>query len=763
MSFLLTFHTNVYIMKDVKKKRGNMKLTGEIVEIIYQNELNSYTIAVLETEDEYTTIVGYLPFVAIGDTIEAEGDFVEHKDYGLQFKVETFEKKLPETPEALQRYLASGSIKGVGETTAKRIVDEFGNDTVKIIKDDYKKLSKIKGISLKKAEEISESFIENWEVWQIVGFLAKFGIGAENAKKAYDKFGLNAIERIEENPYILLELDRTANFAQIDKIAMQMGIEYNDSRRVKSGIIHGLICASYNGNCCVIKSNLIDFVKNLLEVSADEIEDNIISLKADDEIVIDVRDEDWVYLKSFYDAELNVAKRILMLDKDKNTKKISDLRKEVEIMEQKADLILSEKQIEAIAAVNDNNVVIITGGPGTGKTTIIKTIIDIYDKKGKKTVLCAPTGRAAKRMTETTGHEASTLHRLLEIGKISDKNIYDKKYGEYTGAPIDADIVVVDEVSMVDIFLMNYLVSCLYKGTKLILVGDSDQLSSVGPGSVLQDLLNSEMVSTIKLDKIFRQAAKSKIVVNAHRVNDGQGFLSKEEISQDMDEDFFYIREPNQEKALHELITLCTGRLEEYGNYDFFKSIQVVTPTKKGMLGTRALNQNLQESLNPQDGTKDEKKRGKVIFRVGDRVMQIKNNYDIEWKRDVLDEGVEHGSGIFNGEIGTIIEINYKTKAVVVLYDDEKIASYESEALDQIEHSYAITIHKAQGSEFDVVIMVIPPSSPMLLTRNLLYTGITRAKKLLVVIGSDNVIKYMIQNTNSKKRNTGLCERLQEN
>ena len=745
-----------------------MELKGEIVDIIYKNETNSYTIATIETEEEYTTVVGYLPFVNVGDTINVIGNYVEHRDYGLQFKVETFEKIMPDTPEALEKYLASGNIKGIGEVTAKKITKTFGEETINILRYDYEKLEQIRGISKKKAKEISESFIENWEVWQIVGFLERFGIGAEYAKKVYDKYGVNAIEQIESNPYILIEVSRGVDFKQIDKMALKLGIEYNDEKRIKSGIKYGLIIATYNGNCCVLKENLIEFVVKLLQVSIEDIENSLISLKVEEEIVVEERNEDcWVYLQSFYVTEQSVARRLVLLDSNDNVKKIKKIDKELKIIEEDSDIILSEKQVEAIKAVNDHNVTIITGGPGTGKTTIIKTIIDLYNKQKCKTVLCAPTGRAAKKMTETTGVEASTLHRLLEIGKIDNDATYTKKLKtEYAGAPIDADVIVVDEMSMVDLFLMSYLLGCIYKGTKLVLVGDSDQLASVGPGSVLEDIISSKIITTIKLDQIFRQAAKSKIVVNAHRVNKGEGFLTKEEMSFNMDEDFFYIRENSQEKALEEVISLCTGRLEEYGNYDFFKNIQVVTPTKKGMLGTRELNKHLQEALNPPDKFKDEKKRGNTILRVGDRVMQIKNNYDIYWEKEIINENNEEvketGSGIFNGEIGTIENIDSSDKTVQVMFDDDKVAWYEPSELEQLEHSYAITIHKAQGSEFDVVIMVIPPSSPILLTRNLLYTGITRAKKLLVMIGNDNVIGYMIKNVDSKKRNTGLEYRIKE-
>ena len=699
-----------------------MEIKGEVTDIIYQNEVNSYTIAVFETDEEETTIVGYLPFVKSGDTLKVEGKFVEHKDYGRQFKVETFEKLMPETLGALEKYLANGSIKGIGEATAKKIIKTFGEDTINVFKFEPEKLAQIKGISKSKAIEMSESFIENWEVWQILGFLERFGIGAENAKKIYDLLGIDAIEQIESNPYILIDMARGVDFKQIDQMALKLGISYDNQKRVESGIKYGLIKATYNGHSCVIKQNLIDYVISLLDVTTEAIEDNIINLKAKGEIIVETRDEaEWIYLENFYNVEKEIATRIIRLDKSKNVKKIEHIENALKGVEKKSNIELSEKQREAVLSINDSNVTIITGGPGTGKTTIIKTIIDLFEERKKKVVLTAPTGRAAKKMTEATGKEASTLHRLLGIGKLDDEGIY-SRHSDYKGEPIDADLIVVDELSMVDMFLMNYLLNCIYQGTKLILVGDVDQLASVGPGSVLKDLINSDTINTVKLDKIFRQAAKSKIVLNAHRVNSGLGFIKNddEEIEEDTKQDFFFIRQNSTEKMLQEVISLSTGRLEKFGNYDFFKNIQVLTPTKKGPLGTRELNKALQAVLNPNVDELPERKMGDVVYRVGDRVMQIKNNYDITWEREAKPFGVgkldgkseenswasmylakpkdkkEIGTGVFNGEIGTIIEIDEKEKVVKIQFDDEKIAWYEYADLDQIEHSYAITIHKAQ-------------------------------------------------------------------
>lgn len=673
-----------------------MEYSGEILGIIYQNELNSYTIAEMYIDEleDVKTIVGYLPFVVEGDNLRIIGKFVEHKEYGEQFKVESFEKVMPQTLDALERYLGNGTIKGVGPATAKKIVKEFGEDTIDTIKYAPEKLSKIKGISIDKAIDISESFIESWEVWQIVGFLEKFSIGVENAKRIYDKLGTNAINQIKENPYVLIDLVRGVDFRQIDKMALELGTDETSLKRIQSGIKYSLIQTTYNGHSCVLLQNLEEYTQNLLDVSLNEIEENIINLKAKGEIVIEERDDEdeWIYLESFYNTENAICNRLIKLEQYENSKYVKGIEDEIEKVEKNNIIQLSDKQKEAIKAVNDNNVTIITGGPGTGKTTIIKSIIEIYQKKNNKIMLAAPTGRAAKRMTEMTGYEASTLHRLLEIGKINEDGLY-KQYQDYQGTPIDGDIVIVDEMSMVDMFLMNYLLQSVYLGTKLILVGDSDQLSSVGPGNVLKDIIESEKITTIHLDKIFRQAAKSKIIVNAHRVNEGEGFISKSECTEDSKEDFFFINEINQDKILEQVISLCTGRLKNFGDYDFFENIQILTPTKKGLLGTKELNKALQNILNPEINGKKEKNSKTGTYRVGDRIMQIKNNYDIYWERHLTKET---GTGVFNGEFGTITDIDEKKKNVEIKFDDEKIAWYQFQDLDQIEHSYAITIHKAQ-------------------------------------------------------------------
>lgn len=732
-----------------------MELSGQLTEIIYQNEVNSYLIGILENEEDTITIVGYMPFLVEGDYIKVIGNFVTHKEYGKQFKVETFEKVMPKTLDSLERYLSNGTIKGIGPATAKKIVATFGEDTINVFKFEPEKLTQIKGITKEKAIEMAQCFVENWELWQIVGFLDNFGISPANAKTIYKKLGPQTIDEIESNPYILIDLVKGVDFAKLDKYALENGFEINNYKRIKCGIKYSLVKITYNGHCCTLEANLIKYVKELLKVEDDDIEHCLIDLNVKEEIVIEKReDENWVYSKEIYDAEANIASKLILLDSAQNIKRIAGFDSELEKIEKAGNINLSAKQKEAIQSINSNNVVIITGGPGTGKTTIIKNVIDIYKSHGKKVVLCAPTGRAAKRMTEMTGEEAKTLHRLLEIGKIEKDNEF--TIMNYEVAPIDADVIIVDEASMVDIYLMNYLLNGIYQGTKLILVGDTDQLPSVGPGSVLKDIINSERIKTIFLDEIFRQAAQSKIIVNSHRVNDGEYFLDKEE-QEGLKDDFFYIKEKSQDIMLDQIISLCKGRLKNFGDYDFFENIQILSPTKKGLLGTKELNKRLQEELNPSSDEKNEKKVGEVIFREGDRVMQVKNNYDIYWEKgNTISLTYESGTGIFNGELGKIVKIDFLNKQIKILFDDEKEAWYAFSDMDQIEHAYAITVHKAQGSEFDVVIMVVTQSSAMLLTRNLLYTGLTRAKKLLILIGNDNVVKFMIQNADTKIRNTGL-------
>ena len=673
-----------------------MEIKGRIRDIIYRNEINSYTIATFETDEEETTVVGYLPFIEKGDNLKITGNFVEHPEYGRQLKIETFEKLMPEDLDSIENYLANGKFKGIGPATAKRMVNTFGKDVINIIKFEPEKLSCIKGITEEKAIEISQSFNENWEVWQIVSYLEKFGIGPQSAEGIYKKLGPNTITTIEENPYILIDLTVRVNFAQIDQIAIKMGMDLENDKRIRSGIKYALKLSTNNGHCAVLYENLIQFVKDLLNVSEVMIENNIIFLKTKNEIVLEDREnQEWVYLYNYYVAEKNVAESLIALDNYLNVKEISNFEKKLKKIEKHSDLELSEKQREAVIAVQEHNVCVITGGPGTGKTTIIKTIIEMYKQEEKKVVLCAPTGRAAKRMSEATGEEAKTLHRLLEIGKTSSDELQNIDPNVEV-APLDADVIIVDEVSMVDIFLMNYLLQAIYKGTKLVLVGDSNQLPSVGPGNVLKDIIQSERLTTITLNKIFRQAAKSKIILNSHKVNEGISIFSKDEQNENEEllEDFFFINETNKLKVLENIISLCTGRLEKYGNYTFAQNIQVISPTKKGELGTKELNKSLQQAINPESEEKNEKKYIDSVFREGDRIMQIKNNYDIYWEK--REPTLEMGKGVFNGEYGTILNIDEVEKKVKIKFDDDKLVWYNFDELEQIEHSYCITVHKAQ-------------------------------------------------------------------
>ena len=675
-----------------------MEIIGTIEEFIYQNETNSYTIAVFLTEDQdLVTVVGYLPFIVEGDNLKLTGKMVMHQEYGEQFRIETFEKIMPQTAAALEKYLASGTIRGIGPATAKKIVDRFGEETINIFKFEPQRLAEVKGITKDRAYEIGEEFNEKWEVWQIVRFLEEFGISANNSKKVYDAIGRDAVEKIQENPYILVDIVYGVDFNKIDKIAMDIGIPIDSDYRIKSGIKYALITASYNGHTCVRKDNLVEYLKTLLEVHEEHILSNLIDLNASVEIVIekDEEDEAYVYLYPLYKAEENISKRLKALDAAKNMKFIKEFDKEIMQYEKLSNMELSEKQREAIKQINENNVCIITGGPGTGKTTIIKCIIEIYKAHSKKVVLCAPTGRAAKRMSETTGEDAKTIHRLLEIGKFEED-----KLGSIDNdvSPIDADVIVVDEMSMVDVFLMNYLMKAIFLGTKVIFVGDVNQLPSVGPGSILKDIIDSNEFATVILNKIFRQAAKSKIITNAHNVNNGQTFINKKDYEDEALEDFFYINESVQDKMVAQIVSLSKDRLKNYGDYDFFKNIQVLTPTKKGKLGTKELNKYLQNALNPYTEELEEKTYGDVIYREGDRIMQIKNNYDIYWEKGRKDTSVKYevGTGIFNGELGRITKIDQENKHVEVEFDDKKVATYNFTELDELELAYSITIHKAQ-------------------------------------------------------------------
>ena len=686
-------------------------VTGYIDHIIFRNEENGYTVMVVKNSEneEELTCVGSFPAVSQGTTIQASGIYTHHPVYGKQFQISSFVEKIPEDTYAMERYLGSGAIKGIGAALAARIVRRFGKDTLHIVEEEPERLAEVKGISEKKAREIAMQVAEKADMRKAMMFLQKYGISLNLGARIYQKYGETVYSVLQENPYRLADDISGIGFKIADEIAARIGIHADSDYRIRSGMLYTLLQASGEGHTYLPKDQLFARCTKLLGVDESYMEKHLMDMLLDRKLVMqEKKGEKIIYPSQYYYLELNTARMLCELNiccpEDENI-----VEKRIASIEKETGTVLDEMQKKAVTEAAGHGLFILTGGPGTGKTTIIKTIIDLYEEKNKKVVLAAPTGRAAKKMTEATDKEASTLHRLLGLGKLDDEGIY-TRHSDYEGAPIDADVIVVDELSMVDMFVMNYLLKCIYQGTKLILVGDVDQLASVGPGSVLKDLINSEVINTVKLDKIFRQAAKSKIILNAHRVNNGQKFLSKEdkEIEEDTKEDFFFIQQNSTEKILQEVISLSTGRLEKFGNYDFFKNIQVLTPTKKGPLGTRELNKALQNVLNPNIDELPEKANGGAIFRVGDRIMQIKNNYDITWEKEnnqkqeyniggyKIPQKPEIGTGVFNGEMGTILEIDEKEKVIKIQFDDEKIAWYGFTELEQIEHSYAITIHKAQ-------------------------------------------------------------------
>ena len=743
-----------------------MELTGEILGIIYQNEINSYTIAEIYANEleKIETIVGYLPFIAEGDEVKLIGKIVEHKEYGEQFKVDSFEKLMPQSLEALERYLGNGTIKGVGPATARKIVETFGDETLDILKYDPSKLQKVRGISSERALEIAESFMESWGVWQIVEFLKKFNIGIENAKRIYDKLGAMAIETIEENPYVLIDLVRGVNFKQIDDMALKLGIEAESLKRITSGIKYALIQISYNGHSCAILQNLEEFVINLLGISIDDVESGIIHLKAKGEIVIEDRDDDteWVYLESFYNTEVAICNRLNKLDETENSKKVKGIKNEMKRVEKENGIELSEKQKEAVQAVNDNNVTIITGGPGTGKTTIIKSIIEIYIKQNNKIVLAAPTGRAAKRMTEATGYEAMTIHRMLEINGEADRERDMKKgnasmFERNEGNPLETDVIIIDEMSMVDLYLMNALLQAMVPGTRLIIVGDANQLPSIGAGNVLKDMIASGQFKVVELNQIFRQEEGSHIVRNAHLIHQGRPVELDNK-----SRDFFFLQRNNIQDVLGVLVYLVRDKLPGYVHVKPY-DIQILTPMRKGELGVERLNQVMQQYLNPPSDEKKEKEIAFGLFREGDKVMQIKNNYQIEWEmRNSKGFTVDKGVGVFNGDMGIITEINDYTEKITVLFDETREVQYPYATLDELELAYAVTIHKSQGSEYPAVVMPILSGPRVLFHRNLLYTGVTRAKNCLTIVGDRNMLFSMIQNVNEQRRYTTLALRLDQ-
>ncbi|WP_069650374.1 ATP-dependent RecD-like DNA helicase [Caloranaerobacter ferrireducens] len=729
-------------------------LQGTIEEIIYRNESNGYTVAILETEDDVVTIVGYIPIINLGETLKVQGNWMYHSNYGQQFKVDTYQAVVPASLNGIEKYLSSGLIPGIGPKTAKKIVEKFGLNSIDILQYNPDRLIEVEGIGKKKAEKIAEAFAEQRELRDVMIFLQEYGISPTYGVRIYKKYGNETISKIKENPYRLSEDIFGIGFKMADKIARSMGVDLRSNYRVFAGIKFTLMEFSSEGHTYVPKEELVDKTQSLLEVERELVEDGITALALKQEIQLEnVDNEIRVYYMPFYYAEANVSKKIIELALTELKELNIDVEEEINKLEQESSIKFAQNQKEAIRQAIFNGVLVITGGPGTGKTTTINSIIKLFENQGLSVVLAAPTGRAAKRMSEATGREAKTIHRLLEYSFVDDE--IGMAFARDEGTPIDSDVVIIDEVSMVDILLMNNLLKAIMPGTRLILVGDVDQLPSVGPGNVLRDIIDSKVVKVVKLNEIFRQAQESMIIVNAHRINKGSlPFLNVK------GKDFFFINKDSSEEVVDTIIELCKERLPKFYGYDPVKDIQVLTPMKKGDTGVNALNERLQEVLNPKHKLKNEKKVGESIFRVGDKVMQIKNNYRMKWEI-IKDDGInEEGEGVFNGDFGYVYDIDEEESEMTVLFDDNKKAIYSFSQLDELKLAYATTIHKSQGSEFPVVVMPICWGPPMLLTRNLLYTAITRAKELVVLVGNKKFLYMMINNNRITKRYSGLNKRL---
>lgn len=719
-----------------------------VEDIIYRNESNTYTVATLETTDGNATIVGYIPFINMGETLRVEGEWIYHSTYGEQLEIQNVSIVVPSTINGIEKYLSSGLIPYIGPKTAKRIVEKFGLDALDIIQYNPERLKEIEGIGDKKLEKIVEAFEEQGELRHIMVFLQQYGITANYGVRIYKKYGKDTINIISENPYKLSEDVFGIGFKTADKIAQKMGISQESPYRIQGGIRYTILKYAGNGHSYVPKEELLSSTSELLEVATNLVEESIRDLAIKGDIhLLNLQDKVLVYYTPFHVAENNVSRKIVELSRVELDSIEIDLDKEIKKVEGEDGILFATKQIEAIKESVDNGMVVITGGPGTGKTTTINAIIKIFEDQGLTVLLAAPTGRAAKRMTETTGREAKTIHRLLEYSFMEE----DMAFGINEESPLETDLLIIDEASMIDILLMNSLLKAVLPGTRLILVGDVDQLPSVGAGNVLNDIIESGVVKVVKLDEIFRQAEESMIVVNAHRINKGEKpYLNEKE------KDFYFIRLNNPEHIVTTVLDLCKERLPSYYGVDSLKDIQVLTPMKKGDVGTNALNKHLQNTLNPKVYGKKEKIIGDELFRVGDKVMQIKNNYTTEW--EIIKDGAVHekGEGVFNGDFGFILDIDDEGSTIKVLFDDEKEVEYGFSQLDELKLSYATTVHKSQGSEFPVVVMPIYWGPPMLLTRNLLYTAITRAKKLVVLVGEERYLRTMIANNRITKRYSSL-------
>ena len=724
------------------------EINGIISSVIYLNDENGYAVVRMETDSgEMVTAVGCLPYIAPGEMISAEGSWVTHAQHGRQFKIEQSNRLLPTSADGIYEYLAGSTVKGIGPATAALIVDRFKEKSLDILEMHPEKLAEIKGISLTKAKDLSASFKKQAGVRRLTEFLCAYNIQPLVALKLYRAYGSAALETVHENPYIISASHIGASFAEADNLALELGVEGDSMNRISAAVLFELQHNSGNGHCFIPRDKLIAATSQLISVPPDLVSDAIDSLSENGGIVCDtVANLNVCYLAELFDAETYTADRLKSMIGLK-TKSSANLEKLISKLENMYDISYAPLQKQSIELALNNRILVITGGPGTGKTTILKGILSLYDELELETLLAAPTGRAAKRMSELTCREASTIHRLLGAKMSEDGESV--VFSKHEGDPLNCDALVLDECSMVDITLMCSLLKALKPGCRLVLVGDADQLPSVGPGNVFSDIIRSQTVPTVRLTEIFRQKADSRIVRNAHMINRGEHPDFEANTG-----DFFRLRRLNGGTAVETIVELCARRLPDNMNIPS-ASIQVLSPTRKGETGTVNLNKRLQAVLNPPSESKKEKLFGEVVFRVGDRVIQTKNNYDTIWKT----KGGVSGAGVYNGDIGTIAQIDPITETLTVDFED-KLATYSFEMLNELEHAWALTVHKSQGSEYRAVVLALSGDVQMLLTRGVLYTAVTRAKELLIMVGDDNIAHRMIDNNKQSRRYSALRLRL---
>lgn len=727
-------------------------ISGYVEHIIYRNAENGYTVLVLVSEGEELTCVGSFPDIAEGENIEARGEYTDHPTYGRQFKVVSFEEKAPKDVLAIERYLGSGAIKGIGVALAARIVRRFKEDTFRIIEEEPERLAEIKGISERKAMEIAEQVNGKRDLRQAMIFLQKYGISTALAVKIYSQYGQEVYGIVQENPYRMADDIDGVGFRTADEIASRVGIRTDSDFRIRSGIQYALQQATGEGHTYLPVEELTRRSSSLLEIDPEHIEKHYMNLAIDRKLVMrQVKDVTQVYASSYYYMEANTAAMLRQLDMGYDVPDI-EIEERLRQIEKQTGMDLDGHQAEAVREAVRNGLLIITGGPGTGKTTTINTIIRYFEMEGLDIFLAAPTGRAAKRMSETTGFEARTIHRMLELnGGVEGRAGFERNEQN----PLETDVIIIDEMSMVDISLMYALLKAVPAGTRLILVGDVNQLPSVGAGSVLKDVIDSDMFHTVKLTRIFRQASTSDIIVNAHRINRGEP-VSLDNKSMD----FFFLKRYDADRIINVTLQLIKQKLPKFVDASEF-DIQVLTPMRKGLLGVERLNTVLQQYLNPPDENKREKEHGSTLFREGDKVMQTKNNYQLEWEiRSKYGLMIEKGCGIFNGDVGIIEEINDFSETMTISFDEGRMVEYPFKQLEELELAYAITIHKSQGSEYPAVVIPLLSGPRMLMNRNLLYTAVTRAKKCVTIVGNDETFNQMIANNAEQKRYSGLFDRL---